>query len=637
MPVIEAVGLRRSYRTGAGFLRRRPLVVEAVKGVELRGRRGPAVRAAQAPTGAGKTTTIKMLTTLLVPSEGRPGSSVDDVVADARRVRASNRLCVRRRPWALRAPQRPRQPALLRRAVRRWPRAQRRRIDDSAGPGRARRPGARAGRRLLARHAPAAAHRQRAACTTRRWCSSRPVYGDRLPADPHLHLRLRPLHPLRHVRGPAMPRSPTPPPQRARQAAGRRRRPGRRRGPRGLHRPRKPDRRQKKSPASAVSSSARRGPSPSTPGWSSAPTAATPWSPEPCSPSTATSSRKLLVGYYSYWSGLPMDGRFETYIRPDRGFAAWPTNNDLTVVIGGWPSAEFHANKHDIEATYHKMLDLAPAFADRVAAARRETRYVGTAVPNFFRKPYGPGWALVGDAGYNKDFITAQGMHDAFRDAELCATALDETFTAASAFDDRDGRLPGHPRHPGPPHVRAHHPARHPPAPTTRPPATARGHPRQPERDGRLRPQSWPASPPPPTSSPSRTSSASWHSAYPDGPDRKVAVPCATPSSPAWGRWSPAAPPASAWPPPACWPPAAPGWPAWTWPRLPWRPRWSRSAPTWATTPRSARRSARPPSGWAGSTSWSTTPASAPPAPSRPTPTTSGTRCSTSTSSASSG
>ena len=148
---------------------------------------------------------------------------------------------------------------------------------------------------------------------------------------------------------------------------------------------------------------------------------------------------QLQVSYYSYWSGLPMDGRFETYIRPHRGFAAWPTHHDLTLVIGGWPYAEFHANKHDIEATYHKMLELAPAFADRVRAARRETRYVGTAVPNYFRKPYGPGWALVGDAGYTKDFITAQGMHDAFRDAELCATALDETFTATSAFETAMG------------------------------------------------------------------------------------------------------------------------------------------------------------------------------------------------------
>jgi 2-polyprenyl-6-methoxyphenol hydroxylase-like FAD-dependent oxidoreductase len=70
-----------------------------------------------------------------------------------------------------------------------------------------------------------------------------------------------------------------------------------------------------------------------------------------------------------------------------------------------------------------------PAFAERIRGARRETRLVSTAVPNFFRKPYGPGWVLVGDAGYNKDFITAFRMHDAFRDAELCAHALDQTFT----------------------------------------------------------------------------------------------------------------------------------------------------------------------------------------------------------------
>jgi 2-polyprenyl-6-methoxyphenol hydroxylase-like FAD-dependent oxidoreductase len=143
----------------------------------------------------------------------------------------------------------------------------------------------------------------------------------------------------------------------------------------------------------------------------------------------------LLAAYYAYWSGLPMQGRFETYIRPNRGMAAFPTNDDLTVVIAGWPYAEFEANKKDIEGNLFKTYDLAPAFAERLRAAVRETRFVGTAVPNFFRKPYGPGWALVGDAGYNKDFITAQGIHDAFRDAELCVTALDEAFGGTRSFD----------------------------------------------------------------------------------------------------------------------------------------------------------------------------------------------------------
>lgn len=143
---------------------------------------------------------------------------------------------------------------------------------------------------------------------------------------------------------------------------------------------------------------------------------------------------QLQASYYAYWSGLPMNVRFEVYIRPDRAFAAWPTNDDLTLVIGGWPFAEFEANRTDFEAHFLKTIELVPAFAERLRAATRVERFVGASVPNYFRRPYGPGWALVGDAGYNKDFITAQGIQDAFRDAELCAAALDETFSGARPF-----------------------------------------------------------------------------------------------------------------------------------------------------------------------------------------------------------
>ena len=143
----------------------------------------------------------------------------------------------------------------------------------------------------------------------------------------------------------------------------------------------------------------------------------------------------LEASYYSYWSGLPMNGRFEGYDRGDRAWAAWPTNDDLTLVIVGWPYAEFEANKTNIERHYLEAFDRAPAFAERIRGARREERFVGAAVPNYFRKPFGPGWALVGDAAYNKDFITAQGISDAFRDAELCADALHETFSGSRPFD----------------------------------------------------------------------------------------------------------------------------------------------------------------------------------------------------------
>jgi 2-polyprenyl-6-methoxyphenol hydroxylase-like FAD-dependent oxidoreductase len=147
----------------------------------------------------------------------------------------------------------------------------------------------------------------------------------------------------------------------------------------------------------------------------------------------------LMAGYYSYWSGLPMEGRFETYIRDKRGFAIVPTHDDLTLVIAAWPYVEFAKNKKDIEGSYLKTIELAPAFAERLRSATREAPFAGAAVPNYFRKPYGPGWALVGDAGYNRDFITAQGILDAFRDAELCAMALDDSFSGARPFEEAMG------------------------------------------------------------------------------------------------------------------------------------------------------------------------------------------------------
>ena len=143
----------------------------------------------------------------------------------------------------------------------------------------------------------------------------------------------------------------------------------------------------------------------------------------------------LLVAYYTYWSGLPTDGRFENYIRDRRGFAAMPTHDGLTLVIAGWPYAEFEENKKDVQGHYLKTIALAPTFADRLRDATREARFAGMAVSNYFRKPYGPGWALVGDAAYNRDFITAQGIMDAFHDAEFCTGALDAAFSGERPFE----------------------------------------------------------------------------------------------------------------------------------------------------------------------------------------------------------
>jgi flavin-dependent dehydrogenase len=146
--------------------------------------------------------------------------------------------------------------------------------------------------------------------------------------------------------------------------------------------------------------------------------------------------RPLMCGYFAYWSGLATHGRFDSVVRAHRGLAAVGTNDGLTMMAACWPYAELNVYKTDIEGRYLRTLGLTPEFADRLQAGTRETRIVGSAVPNFFRRPYGPGWALVGDAGYTRDFISAQGISDAFRDADLSAAALVAALSGAHPYDD---------------------------------------------------------------------------------------------------------------------------------------------------------------------------------------------------------
>jgi 2-polyprenyl-6-methoxyphenol hydroxylase-like FAD-dependent oxidoreductase len=136
----------------------------------------------------------------------------------------------------------------------------------------------------------------------------------------------------------------------------------------------------------------------------------------------------FTCAYYAYWTDVPVQGA-ELYARPGRMILAGPTNDGRTMVIVYWPVAAFHEVRTDIERQFLAALDLAPNLAERVRGGTRAERFRGTAdLPNYYRRPHGPGWALVGDAGYHKDPITAQGITDAFHDAEVLAAAIDDGF-----------------------------------------------------------------------------------------------------------------------------------------------------------------------------------------------------------------
>jgi len=144
----------------------------------------------------------------------------------------------------------------------------------------------------------------------------------------------------------------------------------------------------------------------------------------------------LTCWYFSYWSDVPGDA-LELHDRHGRVIFAFPTNDGLFAVFVAWPISELSMVRADIERQFLAALDGVPPLGDRVRAGRRADRFYGaTDLRNFLRKPFGPGWALVGDAGCHKDPYLALGITDAFRDAELLANAVHDGLSGRSDLDD---------------------------------------------------------------------------------------------------------------------------------------------------------------------------------------------------------
>jgi flavin-dependent dehydrogenase len=146
----------------------------------------------------------------------------------------------------------------------------------------------------------------------------------------------------------------------------------------------------------------------------------------------------ILCYYFSYWSGVATEP-FELYVRSKerRVIFSFKTENDLFAVFVGAPMEEFDAFRRDIEPAFMRSLDLVPDFAARVRDGRREERFYGCSdLANFYRKPYGSGWALVGDAGAHKDPFLALGICDGLRDAEFLADAIHEGLGGGRSLTD---------------------------------------------------------------------------------------------------------------------------------------------------------------------------------------------------------
>ena len=136
--------------------------------------------------------------------------------------------------------------------------------------------------------------------------------------------------------------------------------------------------------------------------------------------------RSCSAMLYRYYADLPATGYEWAYgHRAAAGFI--PTNEGRTGVFVGTTPCRLRALRRDgTERAFATLLAAAaPRLAERIAAAAPDSRVHGWAgATGFMRRAWGPGWALVGDAGYFKDPITTHGMTDALRDAELLADAI---------------------------------------------------------------------------------------------------------------------------------------------------------------------------------------------------------------------
>jgi flavin-dependent dehydrogenase len=132
--------------------------------------------------------------------------------------------------------------------------------------------------------------------------------------------------------------------------------------------------------------------------------------------------------FYAFFRDVDL-GAFEFHVGDSALAGVFPTHGGEACVWICCPAGVTARLRGAGSARAAALVDLiataSPALAERLRRGRVASPVRGAiGLPNHVRRPAGPGWALVGDAGYHRDPITGHGITDAFRDAELLARAL---------------------------------------------------------------------------------------------------------------------------------------------------------------------------------------------------------------------
>ena len=138
-------------------------------------------------------------------------------------------------------------------------------------------------------------------------------------------------------------------------------------------------------------------------------------------------SNSIVYGYYQDIESSGYEFRFVQR----RNVGVVPTNDNLALVFVGGPLPEAPVDGE--QYLLRTLESVAPDLAEQIGRASRVGGlHRANGVPTLLRDPVGPGWSLVGDAGFTEDPISAHGITDALRDADLVAEAIARSLSEES-------------------------------------------------------------------------------------------------------------------------------------------------------------------------------------------------------------
>jgi flavin-dependent dehydrogenase len=149
--------------------------------------------------------------------------------------------------------------------------------------------------------------------------------------------------------------------------------------------------------------------------------------------------RHMTTCAYGYFKDMPVDGN-RWYYRPGMGAGVIPTNDAQTCVFASVSESFASGSAAERTRSFGQIVErVAPEIGDRLQTAELAGKlHFFPGMRGFLRQPWGDGWALVGDAGYMTDPITAHGITNALRDAHLLARTIIEGRNLADYQAARD-------------------------------------------------------------------------------------------------------------------------------------------------------------------------------------------------------